>query len=247
MVLDYSSRKPVSKNRPRKQPGGFFVLLMVGAVGTAFVLGVGTGWFTSRHFARKSAARAVASAEVKEKRTEAPTPGQGQPAAGRAQEPSLTFYETLPRGGKAVLGSGLNLPKTVEHPPGKAAPSAPPTPAKPAPAAKPTLPTETAGQPKEPGKTPVKATEPASPREAAGQEGEGKGKFIVQVASSKARKEAEAVRDRLTAAGMAAYIVESNIPDKGTWYRVRLGRHLDQQAAHELAGKAGKGAMVIAE
>ena len=47
--------------------------------------------------------------------------------------------------------------------------------------------------------------------------------------------------------GIAAYIVESGIPDRGTWYRVRAGRHLDKQAAHDLAGKAGKGAIVIAE
>ena len=30
-----------------------------------------------------------------------------------------------------------------------------------------------------------------------------------------------------------------------TWYRVRVGRKLDQEAAKELAGKLGKGALVI--
>jgi hypothetical protein len=30
-------------------------------------------------------------------------------------------------------------------------------------------------------------------------------------------------------------------------YRVRAGRHLDLQSAHELAGKAGKGSILISE
>jgi len=69
----------------------------------------------------------------------------------------------------------------------------------------------------------------------------------VQVASYKERKEAEAVRDRMAARGMQAYIVESHLPDKGVWYRVRIGRGLEQTAANELAAKAGKGAMIIPE
>ena len=69
----------------------------------------------------------------------------------------------------------------------------------------------------------------------------------MQVASHKDRKEAEAVRDRLVARGMAAYIVESHLQDKGVWYRVRVGRGLEKSAANELAAKAGKGAMAIPE
>jgi len=41
------------------------------------------------------------------------------------------------------------------------------------------------------------------------------------------------------------FISESNQGDKGTWYRVRVGRKLDQEAARELAGKLGKAALVI--
>jgi len=250
MVLDYSERKPVSKNRPRKQPAGIFVLLMVGAVGISFVLGVITGWFTFRHMSRNSAGKYAASAEVQRKGGDVPPPSEGQPvagAAGRSQEPSLTFYETLPKGGHAVIGSGLNPLKPVEHAPAKAAPPATQTPTKPAPAAKPAEPIETAVPPKEAAKAPAKSPEPAPAKEAVVKEGDGKGKFVVQVASYNTKKDAEALRDRLTAIGIAAYIVESGIPDRGTWYRVRAGRHLDKQAAHDLAGKAGKGAIIIAE
>jgi cell division septation protein DedD len=249
MVLDYSERKPVSKNRPRKQPAGVFVLLMAGAVGIAFVLGVLTGWFTFRHMSRNSANQSLASAEVQRKGGEVPPSLEGQPAAGvtgRPQEPSLTFYETLPRGGNAVIGSGLNPLRPAEHAPAKAAPATQ-TAAKPAPAVKPADAVEPAVPTKEGVKAPAKSPEPAPAKEAAVKEGDGKGKFIVQIASYNIKKDAEAMRDRLTAVGIAAYIVESGIPDRGTWYRVRAGRHLDKEAAHDLAGKLGKGAIVIAE
>jgi hypothetical protein len=42
-------------------------------------------------------------------------------------------------------------------------------------------------------------------------------------------------------------MVESNVPEKGIFYRIRIGRHLDQKAAHEMAVKAGSGAIVIPE
>jgi cell division septation protein DedD len=216
----------------------------------AFVLGVITGWFTFRHMSRNSAGKYAASAEVQRKGGEVPPSSEGQPAAGatgRPQEPSLTFYETLPRGGHAVIGSGLNPLKPAEHAPVKAAPPATHTAAKPAPAVKQADPVELAVPPREAAKAPAKSPEPAPAKEAVGKEGDGKGKFVVQVASYNTKKDAEAMRDRLAAVGVAAYIVESGIPDRGTWYRVRAGRHLDKQAAHDLAGKLGKGAIVIAE
>jgi cell division septation protein DedD len=73
------------------------------------------------------------------------------------------------------------------------------------------------------------------------------GKFCVQIMSSKERKEAESIKARLVEKGLPAYIVESTLKDRGTWYRVRIGRHLTQQAAEELSAKSGKGAMVLPE
>jgi cell division protein FtsN len=69
----------------------------------------------------------------------------------------------------------------------------------------------------------------------------------VQVASSQEKKDAEAIKAKMAEKGLTAYVVDSNIKDKGTWYRVRIGRHLTQQAAGELASKAGRGALVIPE
>ena len=159
----------------------------------------------------------------------------------------MTFYETLPKGSQGVIGSGVNPAKPGEQAPVKAA-----LPVKPAPVAKPATPAETKQQPKEAVKAPAKSPEPSSANETAAREGavkedDGKRKFTVQVASFHAKKEADEVRDQLKASGIAAYIVESNVPEKGTLYRVRAGRHLDQQSAHELAGKAGKGSILISE
>ncbi len=55
------------------------------------------------------------------------------------------------------------------------------------------------------------------------------------------------VRAKVAARGLDAYIVESNVPDKGVWYRIRVGRHLEQAEANEAVKKAGKGAIVITE
>ena len=74
-----------------------------------------------------------------------------------------------------------------------------------------------------------------------------KGKYVVQVASYQSKGEAEAVRERLTDAGFPAYIVEGVIKEKGTMYRVRIGRHLELSTAEELAAKAGKNAIAVLE
>lgn len=90
------------------------------------------------------------------------------------------------------------------------------------------------------------AQRPANEVTATQREGE-KGKFAVQVSSYQSKKEAEATKARFVLGGMEAYIVESTVPEKGTWYRVRLGKNLDRQSALALAAKAGAGAMVVEE
>ena len=94
---------------------------------------------------------------------------------------------------------------------------------------------------------PTKAEKGDRPAEPVPQKPPGGGKFVVQVASYQSKAEADAVRSRLVEAGLQAYVVESVVKEKGTWYRVRVGRHLDAAAAAELAVKAGKGAIVILE
>jgi len=220
MRIDYSDkmgpvregveRKPVQKNRPRKEPVGMFALLSVLVLLATFGSGVMTGWFLFKggHKAAPVSAAALAPAQ----RQQEPAPPAGQPEAPPPEAP-LTFYKTLPSGGQSpVIGSGLN-PKKVEQ-----APAQP----HPAPAAAP-------------------AAKPATEKQ------EGATRYLVQIASYRGKQEAEAAQAKLSAKGVAAYLVESRVQDRGVWYRLRVGRHLSRGEAEELAGKAGSGAAVLAE
>jgi len=254
MAIDYRERKVVSKNRPRKQPAGIFFFSLFVAVMIAYTLGLVTGWLVFRPARQNSADSRTAPADANMKGAEATAKSQTLPAEGSgaaAPEPLLTFYERLPKGNRDLMGSGLNTSKPPEQPPVRVTPGPPAT------AVKEAQPAETATKPREAAKVPARTAEapavketPAkeSPaREASGKEDDAKVRYIVQVASYHVKKEAEAVRDRLKADGIPAYIVESNLPEKGVFYRVRVGRHLDQKAAQEMAGKAGGGAIVIPE
>ncbi|MCM2358459.1 MAG: SPOR domain-containing protein [Geobacteraceae bacterium] len=244
MVLDYSGRRPATKNRPRKQPVGIFTVILISAVSMSFALGVLTGWFFFRPARQATqnpaAVVAGASGSPSSPQGQTPNPAAAPPGSG---DPPLTFYETLPKGGKAVIGSGLNPPKTEVHqPPQPAAAPAAQHPPAPAAAAKAEARQEQGKAPAEqaikaPAGAPVPVPMQAGPA----------GKFCVQIASTQERKEAETYKARLVEKGLPAYIVESTIKDRGTWFRVRVGKHLSQQAAGELAVKAGKGAMVISE
>ncbi|ACM21267.1 SPOR domain protein [Geotalea daltonii FRC-32] len=226
MVLDYCERRPVSKNRPKKQPIGILVFIVAGAVIISFVGGFAGGWFFG--------GRAVKNTYEKTTAKPAVTPSLAPQAQPAGQDVPLTFYQTLPNGAKAVIGSGLNPAKAGEEQnkatPGPQnlqeqkllSPGAPP---------KSEANTETAAVPKTPAKS----------------QASGEGTYCVQIASLRDKTEAEAIRTNLLSKGQAAYILESNVQGKGTWYRVRMGKHLKQSEAGELAAKAGKGAIVIAE
>jgi cell division protein FtsN len=56
-------------------------------------------------------------------------------------------------------------------------------------------------------------------------------RFTLQLSSFGDRAEAESFRAKLIKAGYSAYIVEAEVPDKGTWYRVRLGGYDSYDAA----------------
>ena len=192
---------------------------------------------------------------------------QQNPESGAARNaaPPLTFYETLPRGEKAIIGSGFNPRKSDDstimktpaaqpaHQSRPVAPQSTESQQQTSPHASQQTPgsavAEKAGDHKDARKVqpaPMKKT-PDGATEAGAKTTETAGKFCVQVMSSQERKEAELIKSRLTEKGLPAYIVESRIKERGIWYRVRVGRHLTQQAADALSARAGKGAMVLPE
>lgn len=263
MRLDYSEKmtavrdsseknRPVQKNRPRREPiGGLLlgalVLLVIGFAG-----GVLTGWFlfygkNPQAAAVTPAQQAKAPAQAQAPQAAGAAPGQpGQP--GQPVQPApdvpLTFYKTLPSGGKGAMGSGINtkLPEVLP----KSAPTAAPAAATEQPKAAPAA-TAKGGETKPAEKAPAPSPEKPAEKKGSEEKQAGESRYIVQVASYKDKQEAESARMKLVSRGVAAYVVESKLKDKGVWYRIRVGKHLTRQEAQQLAGKVGSGAAIVAE
>lgn len=254
MRIDYSEPKksyvtPQGTNRPRKEPLGLFTTILIVTGVLTFIAGFGTGWFLSQKSAKKSfqAATEQNSLENFRIKESAPAPNpplpvqpatsQPQPDPATAQQPPavpgdttdppLSFYKTLPSGQKGnVLGSGINTKDDRSKQPLQAA-------------IPPNLNRQSAPEPAK------SATEKHTGVEKTATKHSDNSTFTVQVASFPLKSEAETLKSKLTAKGYHVFIVDSNQGEKGTWYRVRVGKKLEQEAARELAGKLGKTALVI--
>ena len=263
MRIDYSEPKKScssspqsSHNRPRKESSGIFIgVAFTGLI--CLVIGFGSGWMFSQRSAKKSFKAAMeqqslentpqqAKALPSPKESAAPSPPpattQQTQAGGSAQQAGvgtgavpatadqpLSFYKTLPSGQKSnVMGSGINA---KDDKPAK----------QPLQAAMPANITRQA-PPQGDENVQKQPTQAAPAKPSARQDSNG---LTVQVASFSLKSEAETMRGKLAAKGYNVNVVESHLPDKGTWYRVRVGKRLDPDAAKELAGKLGKGAIAI--
>jgi cell division protein FtsN len=259
MRIDYSEPKkscssssPLgSQNRPRKESSGG-VLAVVVITGTICLgIGFGSGWMLSQRSAKKGFKAAMeqqslenspqpAKAPPSPQQPPSPSPAKPPQAAGSAPQPAaaggaqpvdppLSFYKTLPSGQKNnVMGSGIN---SRDDKPAK----------QPLQAAMPTNITRPS-PPQSDENTQKQPPQAAPGKPAARLDSSG---FTVQVASYSLKSEAETMRGKLAAKGYNVNIVESHLGDKGTWYRVRVGKRLEPDAAKELAGKIGKGAIAI--
>jgi len=218
-VRESAERKPVAKNRPRKAPfGALAVLSVLVLLGISFGAGLLTGWFLFKGGDNAPAGNPGTVPQVKQLE---PAPAAAPPTAAAPQDTPLTFYKTLPSGGHGAMGSGVNLKLSGPPPQPKTAPAA-------APAARP-------------------AEEKPSAEKTAAEKTAAEPRFLVQIASYRDRQEADALQARLAAKGVAAYVVESKVRDKGVWYRLRAGRHLSREEAEQLAAKVGSGATVLPE
>jgi cell division protein FtsN len=64
--------------------------------------------------------------------------------------------------------------------------------------------------------------------------------FTVQTASGKEKKSAEKTVKALINKGYPAYVAMSEIPGKGTWYRVRIGEFKERKEAEKTLSRLGK-------
>ena len=110
----------------------------------------------------------------------------------------LTFYDNLPKGKQAPLGSGINLPpqKKKDESVNTSRPEqvkAASLPAKPLPK--------------------IKTAPPAT----------ADGAFVVQVASFRTKEDANKLAERLKTLDLTAFLETADLGDKGTWHRVLSG------------------------
>jgi len=177
------------------------VLLILAVAGVSFFLGILAG----RQQGRMEAL--LAEGEVDSLPTVAqvkPPPMPETEAVGGEQE-KLTFYDNLPKGKQAPLGSGINLPpeqnKAVTDPPRE----------KQVQAVKP------------PPSTPKAVAPPASQT----------GDFVVQVASFKSGDEAKKLATRLTSYHLATFVETADLGEKGVWHRVLAGPFATRENADQ--------------
>ena len=264
MRIDYSEPKKsyttpqTGQSRPRQESSGSLVTVIVITCLISSGVGFGSGWVLSARATKKAFQIAtqqqstensphqaaappqppkqqLATAQAPDAQ-QSPSTGAGQtppvtPGAQTNPDPPLGFYKNLPSGQKnTVLGSGINLKeeKTAKQPLQAAIPSNFTKTSQPQVASENTKPA-----------TPVIAEKTAARQDASS--------YTVQLASFSLKSEAETMKSKFAGKGYNVHISESNQGNKGTWYRVRVGKGLEHDAAKELAGKLGKGALAIPE
>jgi hypothetical protein len=122
MVIDYSERRQVRKPAPKRPKVWPYVLLIVLLVLAAFILGLGTGRYLYKPGGRfykappqsqqPSASKQPVSSQPPGAAVQAAPDQQVQQQAPPAEKaPPLTFYNTLQKGNKGLMGTGINAPK----------------------------------------------------------------------------------------------------------------------------------------
>lgn len=269
MPIDYSTRQTtgnVSRNRPRKKSIGGIVLLSMTALSVSYLMGLATGWFLYGQQPRPvTIAKPTAQASSPTSPPTIPPPPDSSSASPAVTQPPptmpLTFYDTLAKGEKGVMGSGINPApvkrETTVQKPVPAPQTPPPTPVEQGKGRAESR--QSAEQPKQrddaqkkDGQEQVKVESDGTPK----QKGESlkpvvptpraPKKYAVQIVSTADRGEAESVKSRYQAKGFPAYVVTFDHNGK-SWYRVRAGRSMTEQAAKTLASSIGDGAIVVTE
>lgn len=250
MRIDYSEPRQSytvpnpSRHRPKSGVSSATLIALVVCGGLLFGSGFGVGWYFSQQASKKAFRAAMEQQSLETGAKEGLQPPPAAPPGGPAQQseappaaqpgttpvPShpelpLSFFDNLPKGQKnTVLGSGINeKPSPAPQPPVTA----------PTPQSAPQQPVEAQKN------VPVQPAAKSNAKTAAKPTG-----FVVQVASYSNRKDADSLRSRLSARGFAAKVSETTLDGK-TWYRVRIGRHLDKESATTISNQLMMGAKIV--
>jgi len=229
MVRQLATR---SQRRLEKKQAVVLLALVLVVSLVSFALGVMVG--------RSSTRPAVAVAPPQSVRLPVaepvPPPTTAAPATGERQTDSLTFYDSLPKGGQAPLGSGINLrparePATVTTAPAPAesARSSAAAPAPPAPVVATSMPGKTDVQAPPPAKAAAPVAKAAAPvAKAAAPVAKATapaaaGGYLVQAAAFRGSEDAKRLQAKLVRKGYAAFTEEAQLGAKGVWHRVYVG------------------------
>lgn len=165
---------------------------------------------------------------------------EAQAEQSQEKDTELGFYEALkkpplptqlkPSPTPAAVKK-LDLPETVARvKPGPSAEKAP-VPEKPTPAATPAPKPKPAPKP-EPVAKQESAAQPApTPESPSPAPSDGKGRYTIQVASFKDIQSADQLVGELRGKGYPAYQLRTDVPEKGIWFRVRVGAYESRSAA----------------
>ena len=222
MVRQLATR---SQRRLEKKQAVVLLALVLVVSLVSFALGVMVG--------RSSTRPAVAVAPPQSVRLPVaepvPPPTTAAPATGERQTDSLTFYDSLPKGGQAPLGSGINLrparePATVTTAPAPAesARSSAAAPAPPAPVVATSMPGKTDVQAPPPAKAAAPVAKAAAPVAKATAPAAAGG-YLVQAAAFRGSEDAKRLQAKLVRKGYAAFTEEAQLGAKGVWHRVYVG------------------------
>lgn len=195
-----------SQRRIERKQLVLVIVLILAVAGVSFSLGV--------LFGQRSASAPVlvmdADTQIPAKVAQVAPPPPPQEEAVPEKPEKLTFYDNLPKGNQAPLGSGINLP----------------------PEEKPIRPVEVKPKRsvKETPRPAAIATEQADlPAATAG------GAFIIQVASFRTGEDAKKLAGRLKGYKISAFVEKADLGDKGVWHRVMAGPYSRRESADEVA------------
>lgn len=195
-----------SQRRVERKQLVLIVVLIIAVAGISFSLGVMFG-------RRNVPVTTLSSPAVKPTSSSGVTqvaPPPTQPEVVTEKPEKLTFYENLPKGNQAPLGSGINLPpdppeiSTAEKSKKDVKPESPPT-------------------------APLEKSV-ASPRTASS------GAFVVQVASFRTSEDAKKLASRIEGYNLSTFIESADLGEKGLWYRVLAGPYANRGNAVQAAG-----------
>jgi cell division septation protein DedD len=232
MVRQLATR---SQRRLEKKQAGILLALVLVVFLLSFALGVLVGRSSVRPVVAVAPPQAVRLpvAEV------VPPPTAAAPATDERPADSLTFYDSLPKGGQAPLGSGINLrparePATPATAPAPApAESAKPSAAAPATAVATSMPAKTDVQ----ALPPAKAAAPVAAPVAKAAAPVAAGGYLVQAAAFRGSEDARRLQAKLVRKGYAAFTEEAQLGAKGVWHRVYVGPFATAGAADAVVSR----------